>query len=63
LASKVAPHSLNVNYMYADGHVKASRWDRLTWGNLAGHAIPSSHPDYTRSLVELPTTAWGQGVN
>jgi prepilin-type N-terminal cleavage/methylation domain-containing protein/prepilin-type processing-associated H-X9-DG protein len=60
---RVAPHNNNVNYMYADGHVKASRWDRLTWGNLAGHVIPESHPDYKLSLVTLPTVTWGSGVN
>jgi prepilin-type N-terminal cleavage/methylation domain-containing protein/prepilin-type processing-associated H-X9-DG protein len=61
--SAVAPHNLGINTMYADGHAKASRWDRLTWGNLAGHAIPDSHPDYQRSLMELPTAKWGQGVD
>jgi prepilin-type N-terminal cleavage/methylation domain-containing protein/prepilin-type processing-associated H-X9-DG protein len=60
--TRVAPHNNNVNYMYADGHVKVSRWDRLTWGNLAGHIIPNSHPDYTRSVIEKPTAAWGNGV-
>ena len=34
--SRVAPHANLVNYMYADG-TKASRWDRLTWGNLNGY--------------------------
>jgi hypothetical protein len=47
----------------SEGHVKASRWDKLTWGNLAEHVIPSSYPDYTRSLLELPTARWGAGVN
>jgi hypothetical protein len=40
--------------------VKASRWDRLTWGNLAGDVMPISHPDDTRSLLELPTARWGR---
>jgi len=50
--SRVAPHADNVNYMYADGHVKASRWDRLKWGNLNGN-IPDSDPDYNVPLTTL----------
>jgi len=60
---RAAPHSSNINYMYADGHAKASRWDRLTWGNLAGHVIPENHPDYNLTLMTLPTARWGAGVN
>jgi prepilin-type N-terminal cleavage/methylation domain-containing protein/prepilin-type processing-associated H-X9-DG protein len=60
---RVAPHNNMSNFMFADGHVKAARWDRLTWGNLAGHAIPESHPDYKLPLTTLPTVRWGQGVN
>jgi prepilin-type N-terminal cleavage/methylation domain-containing protein/prepilin-type processing-associated H-X9-DG protein len=52
---RVAPHANMVNYMYADGHVKASRWDRLTWGNLAGYVIPENHPDYNVPLTTLPS--------
>jgi prepilin-type processing-associated H-X9-DG protein len=61
--NRVAPHNNNINYMFADGHVKASRWDRLTWGNIGGHVIPESHPDYKLSLMTLPTATWGSGVN
>jgi prepilin-type N-terminal cleavage/methylation domain-containing protein/prepilin-type processing-associated H-X9-DG protein len=53
-ANRVAPHNNQTNYMYADGHVKASRWDRLTWGNLAGTIISESDPDYQRSLILPP---------
>jgi len=53
VVSRVAPHSNTVNYMYADGHVKASRWDRLTWGNLNGY-IPDTDPDYNVSLITAP---------
>jgi prepilin-type N-terminal cleavage/methylation domain-containing protein/prepilin-type processing-associated H-X9-DG protein len=49
----VAPHNNTVNYMFADGHAKSSRWDRLTWGNLDGY-IPDSSPDYTVPLTTLP---------
>jgi hypothetical protein len=52
-----------VRSLATDGHSRASRWDRLTWGNLAGHAIPDTHPDYTRSLLELPMATWGAGVD
>jgi len=55
--SHVAPHNNTVNYMFADGHAKASRWDRLTWGNLNGN-IPDSDPDYTVSLMTLPAKRW-----
>jgi prepilin-type N-terminal cleavage/methylation domain-containing protein/prepilin-type processing-associated H-X9-DG protein len=61
--ARIAPHNNMINYMYADGHAKASRWDRLTWGNLAGHVIPESHPDYRVSLLTLPAATWGEGVN
>jgi prepilin-type N-terminal cleavage/methylation domain-containing protein/prepilin-type processing-associated H-X9-DG protein len=55
--SHVAPHNNTVNYMFADGHAKASRWDRLTWGNLNGN-IPDSDPDYNVSLMTLPAKRW-----
>jgi prepilin-type N-terminal cleavage/methylation domain-containing protein/prepilin-type processing-associated H-X9-DG protein len=51
--NQVAPHNNTVNYMFADGHAKSSRWDRLTWGNLDGY-IPDSDPDYNVSLTTLP---------
>jgi prepilin-type N-terminal cleavage/methylation domain-containing protein/prepilin-type processing-associated H-X9-DG protein len=57
-ANQVAPHSNQSNYMFADGHVKASRWDRLTWGNLAGYGIPENSPDYNVSLTTLPAGRW-----
>jgi len=55
--NQVAPHNNTVNYMFADGHVKASRWDRLTWGNLDGY-IPDSSPDYNVPLTTLPAKRW-----
>jgi prepilin-type N-terminal cleavage/methylation domain-containing protein/prepilin-type processing-associated H-X9-DG protein len=54
---QVAPHNNTVNYMFADGHAKASRWDRLTWGNLDGY-IPDSDPDYSVPLTTLPKKKW-----
>jgi prepilin-type processing-associated H-X9-DG protein len=58
VVNRAAPHSNLVNYMFADGHVKASGWDRLTWGNLAGPVIPENHPDYNVPLTTLPTQRW-----
>jgi prepilin-type N-terminal cleavage/methylation domain-containing protein/prepilin-type processing-associated H-X9-DG protein len=60
--TRVAPHADMVNYMYADGHAKASRWDRLTWGNLAGYVIPENSPDYNVPLTQLPAGKYS-GVN
>jgi prepilin-type N-terminal cleavage/methylation domain-containing protein/prepilin-type processing-associated H-X9-DG protein len=51
--NEVAPHNNTVNYLFADGHAKASRWDRLTWGNLDGF-IPDTDPDWNVSLTTLP---------
>jgi prepilin-type N-terminal cleavage/methylation domain-containing protein/prepilin-type processing-associated H-X9-DG protein len=51
--TRVAPHADKVNYMYADGHVKASSRDRLTWGNLNGF-IPDSDQDYNVPLTSVP---------
>jgi prepilin-type N-terminal cleavage/methylation domain-containing protein/prepilin-type processing-associated H-X9-DG protein len=62
-ANRVAPHSGTSNYLYTDGHAKSSRWDKLTWGNLAGHVIPQTAPDYTRTLITKPAATWGSGVN
>jgi prepilin-type N-terminal cleavage/methylation domain-containing protein/prepilin-type processing-associated H-X9-DG protein len=61
--NRVAPHSGTSNYLYTDGHAKSSRWDKLTWGNLANFAIPSTAPDYTRSLIQKPVAVWGNGIN
>ena len=55
--SRVAPHNNTVNYLFADGHAKTSRWDRLTWGNLDAF-IPDSDPDYNVSLITLPRKKW-----
>jgi hypothetical protein len=46
-----------VNYMLAEGHVKESRWDRLTRGNLNGF-IPESDPDFSVPLTTLPAKRW-----
>ncbi len=58
LVNRVAPHNNQVNFMYADGHVQARRWDMLTWGNLNGVNIPDADPDYRLSLRQRPARNW-----
>ncbi len=55
--SRVAPHNDTVNFLFADGSVRARRWDRMKWGNLNPN-IDEAHPDYTLSLRDLPQGAW-----
>jgi prepilin-type N-terminal cleavage/methylation domain-containing protein/prepilin-type processing-associated H-X9-DG protein len=55
--AKSSPHSNNINIVFADGHAKASRWDKLTWGNL-DPAIPDSSTDYNVSLMTLPSQTY-----
>lgn len=57
LVPRVAPHSNMLNYMFADGHVKASRWDRLTWGQL-NRNIPFEHVDWQRGLSGNTSRRW-----
>ncbi len=54
---RVAPHGSMINFMFADGHVKADRWDRLKWGQLNGN-IPLEHIDYTISLRQNTSRTW-----
>jgi prepilin-type N-terminal cleavage/methylation domain-containing protein/prepilin-type processing-associated H-X9-DG protein len=49
-----APHSMQTNYLFADGHVKAAAWDRLKWGNLNGF-IPSNDPVWNQPLTARPS--------
>jgi prepilin-type processing-associated H-X9-DG protein len=58
----VAPHNTQSNYLFADGHAKASRWDRLTWGNLGGTIIPEGDPDYRRGLILPPLNRSWPGI-
>lgn len=57
IVAREAPHSNTMNIMFADGHARNSRWDRLTWGNL-DPAITDSDPDYNVSLMTLPSKSW-----
>jgi prepilin-type processing-associated H-X9-DG protein len=58
MVPRVAPHNNVVNFMFADGHVQARRWDQLTWGNLNGINIPATDADYQVSLRTLPARVW-----
>jgi len=51
---RVAPHGDALNYLFADGHVKKSSWERLKWGNLNGF-IPSNHVDWNAGLTTVPS--------
>jgi len=51
------PHNQNMDVMFADGHVKASNWDKLGWGQLNLN-IPTGAPDYTRSISAKPAQSW-----
>jgi prepilin-type N-terminal cleavage/methylation domain-containing protein/prepilin-type processing-associated H-X9-DG protein len=42
-------HNFGNDYLYADGHVRWSKWDNLKWKNLAN--ILPSHPAYERSCM------------
>ncbi len=57
LLTRVAPHSNMLNFMYADGHVKADRWDRLKWGQLNGR-IPYGDPDWNVPLSGVTRNNW-----
>jgi len=55
---KTGPHQTQANFLFADNHVKASRWDSLKWGNLNNN-IPSANVDYQVSVVNRPNvTTW-----
>jgi len=55
----VTPHSGQMNVLWADGHVKSTRWDRLVWGNWAGHIIPDSLAAYNVPITDVPPTGYG----
>lgn len=55
------PHSMQSNYLYADGHVKAGAWDRLKWGNLNGF-IPANDPVWNESLIGRPSRTNFRGM-
>jgi len=42
-----------MNVAFADGHVKATDWDRLKWGQLNIN-IPPGDPDYNLPVTGVP---------
>lgn len=59
--AKETPHNLTMNVLFADGHVKNSDWDRLTWGQLNVN-IPGSHVDYKAPITSIPTNRSWSGM-
>jgi prepilin-type N-terminal cleavage/methylation domain-containing protein/prepilin-type processing-associated H-X9-DG protein len=55
--TRESPHSNTINIMFADGHAKNARWDKLTWGNL-DNLITDTDPDYNVPLITLPSKTW-----
>jgi prepilin-type processing-associated H-X9-DG protein len=56
--TREVPHNLTMNVMFADGHVKATDWDRLTWGQLNSQ-IPEGDADYRVPITGIPSvTTW-----
>jgi len=44
-------HNMGNNYLFADGHVKWSKWDNMRWENLYPWPDPSASPNYGRSML------------
>jgi len=59
--SKEAPHNNQINVAFADGHVKASDWDRLKWGQLNVN-IPSGDPDANVPITGIPANKNWSGM-
>jgi prepilin-type N-terminal cleavage/methylation domain-containing protein/prepilin-type processing-associated H-X9-DG protein len=59
--SRETPHNLNMNVVFADGHVKAANWDRLTWGQLNVN-IPTGDADYARPVSARPLNTGQTGM-
>jgi len=54
---RVSPHSDQTNFLFADGHVKTARWDRIKWGQLNNN-IPDSHPDWNVPVSANTSQNW-----
>jgi len=54
---RAMPHNDQANYLFVDGHVKTTGWDRLTWGQLNTN-IPREDVDYVLPLTRQPTKTW-----
>jgi len=56
--SRETPHNLNMNVMFADGHVKNTNWDKLKWSQL-NIDIDKGHVDFNLPITGIPTkTNW-----
>jgi len=55
--SRETPHNNMMDVAFADGHVKASNWDRLTWGQLDIN-IPTGAADYKVPLTAKTSKTW-----
>jgi prepilin-type N-terminal cleavage/methylation domain-containing protein/prepilin-type processing-associated H-X9-DG protein len=56
--SREVPHNMMMNVLFGDGHVKATDWDRLTWGQLNVN-IPETNPDWMVPLTQRANNmAW-----
>ena len=51
------PHVGQANYLFADGHVLATNWGRLTWGQLDVF-IPTAHPDWDVFITNRTAQVW-----
>jgi prepilin-type N-terminal cleavage/methylation domain-containing protein/prepilin-type processing-associated H-X9-DG protein len=51
--ARETPHNNTMNVAFADGHVKATDWDRLKWGQLNIN-IPPGDPDYNLPVTGVP---------
>jgi prepilin-type N-terminal cleavage/methylation domain-containing protein/prepilin-type processing-associated H-X9-DG protein len=54
-------HNNGDNRLFADGHVKWSRWDQVNWGQLA-NLLPT-HAAYNLKVVSAPPAGSGNGIN
>jgi len=45
-------HNDGNNFLFADGHVKWSKWSGLTWSNILN--LSSTDVDYSRPCTDIP---------
>jgi prepilin-type processing-associated H-X9-DG protein len=50
-------HADGMNILWADGHVKHSRWDRITWDQMSRNAQSVGHPDNKKPVLTPATGA------
>lgn len=57
LVPRVSPHADQANFLFADGHVKTARWDRIKWGQLNNN-IQEDHPDWNVPVSVNTSRNW-----